>query len=219
MKRTVFAHPSVVIIESPQKKLLMSVYDGGYPVSTVCRYAANLMGGNPNAATLSPRDTIQREIREEIDPKYKNWNEKNWAPKEDIKTIRDAVLDNIEPLADFFIHAMHVKRDNSVKWYDALFSVYQSKVSDDIIHGVEFNLINRKSIVNEGLAGIFTLDILENRGIYGTAHGTPLILNDRFGAKIPVPEGVYAEKLSTPIRERFEDYLDEFEYLESFRKH
>jgi len=214
MPRIVDFHPSVLIAYSEKNgKLITSVYDGGYPQEPF-RFSANLIGGNPNKNDTSPLSVLEREIEEEVNP----WasltedviDRKDWANREDILFIKTALLTNVEEYADFYFHGLSFKK-GKVTEYDAIFSAFFVNISEDVIDCLEKNLRECKKIVTEGLIGTFKLDILEKRGEYGTAHGTASILNHRFDAHIPHPEGVRAEILKTPVRGSFKDYLSDSE--------
>ena len=211
MSKIVDFHPSVLIAYSEKKnKLLTSVYDGGYPHEPF-RFSANLMGGNPNKKDASPLEVLCRELAEEINLNGSinedGSKDKEYAGIKDLELIRKALLTDIKPYADFYFHGFHFRKGPSTE-YDAIFSTYFVNLPEDVIECVERNLKDRKKIVSEGLVGTFTLDILEKRGEYGTAHATAPILNKRFSTHIPYPEGVRAEMLPLP-RNSFKEYLSD----------
>lgn len=201
-------HPSVLIAYSEKNgKLITSVYDGGYPQEPF-RFSANFIGGNPNINDATPLDVLLRELAEEINPEA-SINE-DWANREDIALIKRALLTNLEPYVDFYFHGFSFKKGKRTE-YDAIFSTYFANIPEDVVDCLEKNLRNSKRIVTEGLIGTFTLEILEKRGEFGTAHATAPILNKRFSTQIPYPDGIRAQMLPTPIRRSFEDYLSDSE--------
>lgn len=212
-KKQVDYHPSVLIAQvDTTGELLMSGYDGGYPTE-VYRGAANLIGGNPSEGDRSPLEVLRRELAEELDPKSAQDPKPNvqWASEADIALIRDSLLNGMVGFADFYVLAAHLKGDQRIP-YNAIFSAFFSLVSQEVIECARDNISTGKRIVSEGTLGVYTLDELASRGEHGCAHGTPMILEERFRVKIPRPQGFSAERLRTPIRDSFEEYHAEFDY-------
>jgi hypothetical protein len=231
MKQTLDAHPSVTIAYSSKGKLLMAVYDGGYPQVSY-RFSANNIGGNPNPGKgeLCPIVTLRREIADEFDP---NHGEKNkfgqtvsWAEQSDIQYIRDSLLKNLVPHQDFLVKVKQFPFDPTTFTYDAIFSFFLSEVPQDVIEYAERNINNMplnfcRRLSTEGLTGVFTLDQLANdpvKGNLSTAHATAPILNHYFGSRIPYPHELNAEPIGK-VRESYQDYLSDFEYKPHAWKH
>ena len=214
-KRILEAHPCVTIAHNEESgKLLMAVYDEGYPQEPY-RLSANNIGGNPSPEDGSPFGTDHREISEEFDPehppKVKFGETGIWAPKEDIALIQGALLGNLTPYQDFYVDATEF--GGNTHTYTAVYSVFSSLIDQETMACAERNVREGKRLVTEGLSGVFTLDQLVNseKGKHSTAHATAPILNEYFGIEIPFPTELKAETIGTP-RDSYEAYLADFEY-------
>ncbi|MEK6882755.1 MAG: NUDIX domain-containing protein [Nanoarchaeota archaeon] len=221
MKRKVDYHPSVIIVQSDKTgKLLLSGYDQGYP-QELFRGSTNLIGGNPSPEEESPLQVLQREIFEEIQlsdetlPPYLK-GRVTWANKEDINTLSESILIGIQSFADFYISAEHIRKGTAIP-YSAIYSAFYSEIPEDVMEMTHENLRLGKQMVTEGTLGVYKLENLANRGEYGNAHGTPMILESRFGLYIPRPKSSVAEQIGIP-RESFQDYFKEFDYQSTWLK-
>lgn len=214
-KRKLDAHPSVLIAYSAEAdKLLMSVYDEGYPRKAY-RLSANLIGGNPEAGDSSPENVLIKEISEEFNPNHTA--EKKfvglvaWARQEDIRLIRSKLLAELEPFQDFFVVGGEIPGGN--KPYMGVYSTFIARISGGVIELAERNIKDRKNLTTEGLVGVFSIGELAKhlKGEFSTAHATAPILNYRFGSSIPYPKALTAEPIGMP-RRSFKDYTCDFEY-------
>lgn len=223
-KITLDAHPSVVVAYAGTKgKLLMAVYDGGYPQVSY-RFSANNIGGNPSPNDGSPNAVLTKEVREEYNPLHGEKTDFGetvlWAPKEDISLIQDSLLKNILPFQDFLVSAKQLPNDPTTKNYTAVYSAFYTVLPTEVIEAAESNLRRCRRLSPEGLTGVFTLDELANdpvKGDLSTAHATAPILNRFFGSKIPYPSQLTAEPIGQ-VRDSFRDYLTDFEYADKIAK-
>jgi len=216
------AHPSVVIAYSEEaKKLLMSIYDEGYPIP-VYRGSANNIGGNPEPWSISPENVLLEEIAEEFDPNHpeekKHVGKVPWASSLDIRFIQNALLGAVSPFQDFYVEVGKISGGHNP--HKAIFSTFFSLISGEVIERAERNIKEDKHLTTEGLAGVFTLDELIHspRREFSTAHATAPILNYRFESKIPYPKEIVARPIG-PTRRSFSDYLPDYSYNnENLRK-
>ena len=221
-KKLVEVHPSLTIVQDSQKRFLMSVYDSGYRKGKgPYPLTANVIGGNPdiNEDDKSPEEVLIREVKEEFDSDYQIKNPQtnvfgqrvSWAPQKEIAYIRDAILDSIQPFQDFYVRAESFCEGTST--YQGLYSYFKSLVPEKVIDLAISNIRRHKSLVTEGLVGVFTLGELESdsRKELTTAHMTAPALNQLFDADIPYPPQLKAEPIGIP-RNSFQDYLSDFEY-------
>lgn len=241
MVREVHHHVGVGIIESVKtREFLFGVYDDTY-LKVRYQGRVNLIGGNHGPDDYSPWDLFQREINEEFAVKIEKPKEfdksfvelfgkgmgtktvRNFAKEEDIRTIRENILNNSEPFKDYFVivPAMDGKPD-----YSVLYSVFFSKIIQDVFELARKNLYSGKNIKCEGLARVTSIEELVSgrilnpegtpqfmmeKGTILAAAGTPIIMQDYLGEKIPNPESIEAEPLGEP-RSTFRDYQQEFSY-------
>jgi len=206
-------HPSLLIVQKEKtNELLMSIYDNTYPLITY-RNSANLIGGNPSFKDKNPKEVLLREISEELN--IDSENIKNFAPKEDIKIIRESILSGIIPFSDFFFQVDDILGGR--KGYNAIGSVFYSKINNKIFKIVKKNLNQEREITTEGMIGIFNLEQLIKGGKFSTAHLTAPILNEFFKVSIPYPKEIKFSRFSFP-KESFENYFKEFTYENGWRK-
>ena len=233
-KHLVEFHPSVAVISNFRDRLFMSVYEKGYP-QRAYRNKPNTQGGNPSIAEgdryYSPLSTLNRELSEEINPDHpeelKFGYTELWAPREDIKLIRDDVLSRIESIKDYFVNIERIggPEEKMNLPGKGIFSVFYSEISIEAFDCLEYNINTMRRINTEGYAGTFTIDQLINAGKrdpnkISCAHLTPIILNDMFNANIPHP-GNITVKYTDKIRNSYEDYLNDnsLEHKDSWLKH
>jgi hypothetical protein len=216
MKKILDAHPSVTIAYCNNGKLLMSVYDAGYPQVSY-RFSANNIGGNPSKKDVSPAATLIREVSEEFSPEHKektNFNETVlWAEKSDIELIRKSLIKSVL-YQDFLVNVKQLPNDTTTKSGYAIFSAFEVEIPIEVMEIAESNIRRCRRLCTEGLTGVFTLDELANDPIKGnlsTAHATAPILNDFFNSKIPYPSEIKASPRGN-VRDFYDDYLNEFEY-------
>lgn len=219
-------HPSVMFIHSQHDtgEVILSGYDGGYP-RIIYASAPNLLGGNPETAdkTKGPFNVLLREVTEEIDRGNKDVDWKGrpiqWASLEDITLIRDSILQNTRPFADFFVDAdgiMVKPRDRQEKVrmsdvYKAIYSAFRAEVGQDVFECVRENIKTGKKFFIEGYIGINSLGQLAMAGEYSTSHITGHVLNNFFGSKIPMPEQVKATNVGA-VRRLYSDYDTDYEH-------
>jgi hypothetical protein len=210
------AHPSVVIVHCADlKKFLFNVYAEGYPRAAY-RFSANNIGGNLEPGDRSPEDTLIREVSEEFDPNHgeekRFVGEVVWAPDDDIRLIRNAILGGMWPLQDFMARQTGIISGGNNP-YQAIYSAFYAPVSVAVIECAERNIRGSRNIPTEGLVGVSTLDDLTNhaRGEFSTAHITAHVLNWHFGSRIPHPAQLSAEPIGM-VRRSYIGYLSDFEY-------
>ena len=234
-KHLVEFHPSVAVISNPREdRFFMTVYEKGYP-QRAYRNKPNTPGGNPSVINgvrdYSPLSTLERELNEEINPDHpeelKFGYTELWAPKEDIRLIRDDVLAGIRDKIDYFVNIERIgspeeKMNISGK---GIFSVFYSKMSLEAFDCLEYNLNTMRRINTEGYAGTFTIDQLVRASErdpkkISCAHLTPIILNDMFKSIIPHPGNIIV-KHTDRVRNSYEDYLNDndLEHRDSWLRH
>jgi 8-oxo-dGTP pyrophosphatase MutT (NUDIX family) len=225
--RKVHHHCSTVIIESAKEgELLMSEYDDTHPRPSF-RGKVNFIGGNHHEGDYSPRTLLEREIREELNaepcPEGKMITDKtllgaglkgmsamavgNLAPASDITTIRDSVLRNARPYADYLVDIPAL--DGAMR-YHAVQSVFLSVTEESVFELVRKNHSNGLSVKNEGLSRTVHLDELVCGKIL-TASAAGPIIGDYKGVFIPSPEGFEITKIGSP-RKSFSEYFNDFSY-------
>lgn len=218
-------HASGVIIESEKtRELLVSRYDETYP--TKCfRGSVNLIGGNHEKEDKSPLEILLREINQELssDQKYVNDKEaslkdtvgewiapqevKLFASEKDIYSIKNEIISNIVPYKDYICSfPSFEKRDE----FGSLVSVFISKIKQDIFELARRNVNEGKSIKNEGIAVICSLEDLKEGRIL-CAWAAPCVLSDYKKVAIPNPHNVKIKLIGKPRNSMF-DYISEFEY-------
>lgn len=218
-------HSSVVIIESEKtSEFLFSVYDNTYPM-TCFRGAINLIGGNYEAGDKSPLDILCREIKQELstnqnytDNKETNLSKvmgmrekpqkiKLFADKRVIARIREEVISSAIPYKDYLLNFPSFE---GRKQFDALTSVFISVIRQNIFELARKNLAEGKSIKNEGLAVICSIeDIIKGR-FFG-AWATPCILADYKNVILPNPFGAEAKPIGKP-KSSMLGYINEFKH-------
>ena len=227
-KRIVENHASLVIAHNLTKdKFLFSVYDstynkgiGPYPLT------ASIIGGDAEIEEngKSPLEVILREVNEEFDPDFQNEHPSTndygqrvaWANSGDIRLVKDDLIEGINPLMDFYVQAEHFSEGTFV--YKGIFSYFSTILTEKTFDIINSNLRRQKSLVTEGLVGIFSLSELENdpRGPFSTAHPTAPVLNYLFNTAIPYPEQIKASPIGIP-KKSFTDYLNDFTYSKESR--
>lgn len=228
-KTEIQAHPSVMFIYSAldRGEVMLGGYDGGYP-RIIYASAPNLLGGNPEQADKvnGPYDVLKQEVEEEISIGEKNvdWKGRQikWASLEDVLRIRNAVLDNARPYADFLVDAdgiMVKPRDRPEKVrmsdiYMAIYSSFRAEIPEDIFECASDNIKAGKRFCTEGFIGVHTLKQLELAGEFSTAHATAPILNSYFGTNIPYPEQIKVLKIGDP-RKFYSQYSEDFPHAEA----
>jgi len=222
------AHPSVMFIYSKKDngEVLLGGYDGGYP-RTIYASAPNLLGGNPEAGdeTNGPHNVLVREITEEVakGDKDVDWKQRpvQWVSLDDILKIRNGILDNTQPFADFLVDAEGIMvrpRDRQEKVrmsdvYKAIYSAFRAEIPEDIFELARKNIYTGKRFWTEGFIGIHPLRQLEAAGEYSTSHITANVLNDYFGLNIPSPEQLKVSNIGD-VRSTYSDYNSDFEHTE-----
>lgn|SRR3989344_2186749 len=207
MKRRVDYHPSVLIAQSEMGgEFLFSIYDDTYPRAAY-RGAANLIGGNPTRDN-SPLETLSREIGEEFNFEEALKVHKICTSSEEIDTLRDSLIYKVKPFADFYIRVLK-EIPRASKPYSAIYSAYNTTISQKIFEMTRQNLKQGRKMVGEGLLGILGINDLKSGRI--TAHGTPFILGAYLNLELPHFCDMISENIGTP-REKYKDYEDDFEY-------
>jgi|SRR3989338_3215779 len=223
-KYKIHHHASVMIIPSKKNsEFLLDIYDGTYPKKSY-RGKAHLIGGSNCEEDFSPRGLLEREIKEEFSQIQeemgfdKNLEDlvgegsppkkiENFASKQDIKFIRDAILKNSVPYQDFFVK---IPQDGSRPQYDVIYSVYLTNLNSGVFEIIRENLNFGKSIKNEGFPRIININKLK-KGNPLTAAATGLIIGYFLKTHLPNPELIVFAPLGKP-RDSFSEYLIEFEY-------
>ncbi len=227
-KHLVEFHSSVAVIFSPKvNRLFMSVYEKGYP-QRAYRNKPNTIGGNPSVVNgirdLGPLVTLERELREEINPDHPEELEfgytELWAPREQIRLIRDSVLENLDINSKFRDYFVNIKRIGSPEEKmnlpgSGIFSVFCSQISQATLDCLEYNINTMRRTITEGYAGTFTIDQLVKAAKIdpyqiSCAHLTPIILNDFFFPinRISHP-GNITVKSTDNVRNSYENYLND----------
>jgi len=218
-------HASGVIVEAEKTgELLFSRYDDTYP--TKCfRGAVNLIGGNYEKYDKSPLMILIREINQELssDQRYINDREESlentmgeWMPPREIRSfadekyisiIRNEIISNIQPHKDYLCSFPSFEKREG---FCSLVSVFISKIKQDVFELARKNINDGKSIKNEGLAAICSLEELKKGGTL-CAWAAPCVLSDYKNSMIPNPYNVKINGIGKP-RDSMHDYTREFEY-------
>ena len=227
-------HCGVGIIESEKtQEFLFQVYDNTFP-TVIYRGRINLIGGNHNPNDLSPKYLFEREIKEEfsITEKEEGWDstltdvvgegsgpEKitKFASQSDMASIKDAVL-QCQPFKDFVLNIPSIQNKPI---YDVIYSVFSSTIPQDVFELARKNILEEKSIKNEGLATIKTIEEIVAGNplpVAGTGIALEHYLAHKYGfhVKIPNPEGINSMVIGMP-RASFKDYLNEFHYSKAVK--
>jgi len=209
MKEIVDHHASVVIVESQERgKFLFVGYDGSYPVEEF-RGHANLLGGNYELGDTSPRGLLERELTEEFD--VREGEEGNFAPRDQIYLMRDQILGNLRPFADFLI-IDPIVRSRKTQNRRAILSVFQSRMSARAFDYAEHNIGNGQNILTEGYPEIASLDDLI-QGKVLLAWASPVIMSVYLNAHVPNYLRATATNLGAH-KESFREYLKDFDYVQ-----
>lgn len=224
-KQKISHHAGCIILEASQTpEFLFNIYDNGYPIK-MCHGKLNLLGGGKNSDDYSPESLVKREINEEFSMaandkldevleanagKYPLLHIENFAPQEDIKRIRNAVLENIKLYGDFLVTFKTKEQGLNFKYPDTIFSIFYSKLPQEIFEITRINLENGKSLVNDSFLKIASVDDLTS-GKFLTTWATGRVLEELLKTSIPNPEKTSATKIGMP-RKKFIDYLKDFEY-------
>ncbi|MEK6933971.1 MAG: hypothetical protein AABW75_03785 [Nanoarchaeota archaeon] len=233
MKREVSHHAAVAIIESENKKeFLFDVYGDNYAILDY-HSRINLIGGNHNDEDISPWDIWKREIEEEfslddIEEKGENLTipgkssrpKGEFAPLEDILTIRNEIIKNARPYKDFYFEtpSLRMFKDEEIIKLPigkCIYSVFLSSVNNDLFGEIKTYLREGKAIKQEGQTCIRNIEQLIKEEPLCAA-GTGLIMNDYLGVNIPNPDNAKLEYLGKP-RNFMQDYLLDFEYKRPVR--
>lgn len=213
-------HPSMIIVypDDSEDEVILGGYDGGYP-RLAYRSRPNLLGGNPSEKDKShgPKDVLIRELTEELDiGEELDWKGRkiNWATKQDIDIIRGSIIKNIKPYADFLYEALPLEGAIKEK-ITAIYSVFVSRIPREIVELIRHHFNTGKKMTTEGFLGIYYLRSLALAGEYSTSNATGKILSDYFRILIPSPNEIKITKLATPIREKFTDYLSDYDYTDT----
>lgn len=206
-------HPSLLIVQKEKtNELLMGEYDATYPF-VVYRKSTNLIGGNPSLKDKNPRQVLLRELSEELNTNSEKIND--FAPREDIETIKISILSEIIPFKDFFFQVGDIIGGR--KQYNAIGSVFYSNINNKTFSIVRKNILENKKLMTEGRIGIFNLEELIKGGKFSTAHLTGPILSEYFKVNISYPRQIKFSALSLP-KNSFEDYFQDFVYESGWRR-
>lgn len=213
-------HPSMVIVypDDSEDEVILGGYDGGYR-RLAYKSRPNLLGGNPfeKDRIKGPKDVLIRELTEELDKGEElDWKGRKivWASKQEIDAIRNSIIKNINPYSDFLYEAVPLEGAIKEK-ITAIYSVFISRIPREIVEIIRLNFKEGKKMTTEGFLGIYFLRSLALAGEYSTANATGKILSDYFKVLISSPDEIKITKLATPIREKFKDYLSDYDYTDT----
>ncbi|MDP3881865.1 MAG: hypothetical protein Q8Q31_03225 [Nanoarchaeota archaeon] len=212
-------HASTVLVKCDNTgEFLFGKYDPGYPGKN--RHwigRVKVLGGNYFAgkdSDVSPLETVRREIGEEFSGKKAAEGEMaalqqhNFAKPSDIRRVREALLD-MEPFQDYLLH--HPGPEDKPQIY-VIQSVYRVNVPRKVMELVKENLSQGRSITNEGLLAVHTLqDIQQGRPM---AQGiTGLVMGHAEGISVPhcFQDAFTFAPIGKP-RNAYLMYTDNFEY-------
>lgn len=200
-------YASATIIESTKtNEFLFNEYNKTYRVKCL-RGKLNLIGGNYEIGDNSPLDILKREIAEEFSMTKQ---EKNlFALNRDIIFIRNSILRNITPYKDYLLTVPPIEGTT----YKALYSIFISKIPQDIFECARRNILNKKRIINEGLATICnTPDLVVGKLL--TAWATGFVIGDYKNVTMPNSQGSITEiSILDKPKKSFKKYLNKFEYI------
>lgn len=233
MKHKINHHTSsAIIFNQEMNRFLFGMYDNTYPFEKF-RNAINFIGGNYSYKhkDISPLATLKREISEEFScinsdkeydslfnkliknvPKFEQ-TARRFASEKDMKLIRKNIISGIVPFNDILAKNLDMGNNNFI---DVIFSVYLSRISDKVFDIIHKNINDGKSLTNEGLLKIVSLEELK-KGSVPRAWAAQGILSIFF-----IREGIYTEdynigsiqSINGKPRNSYRDYLKDFDYQE-----
>ena len=227
-------HAGNLLIESERtKEVLTNQYDSTFPI-TLFRERINFMGGGKKPQDYSPELVVRREIQGEVSIEAENEADElvaqdagvatfeipkitKYASNSDVDAFRSYILDSMLPYQDFLMDFTGFKSNPEapkLKLPQAIFSIFYSRVDQDLFEMVRQNLQQGRSLVNDGFLRITSLDELVS-GNPLCAWATGRILEYHFKMEIPNPEGIIATPMGNP-RASFQDYLNEFSFIRGF---
>lgn len=205
-------------------EFLLGQYDPGYPGKN--RHwigRVKLLGGNyfyGKNSDKSPWETVSREIKEEFSgskaaaEEMSFSQEHRFASLTDIELVRNALL-NAVPMQDYLIDQPDPKEES--RSY-CIQSVFKASIPRKVMGVVEYNLSQKKSLINEGVLSIKTLDELV-AGSPLTQGITGLIIGYNEGAVLPhCFKDLYTFAPIGKPREGYEAYSDIFQYKDHSKK-
>lgn len=227
MEKTILNHHASTILAKCDSsgEFLLGQYDPGYPGKNKHWIGrVKLLGGNyfyGKNEDNSPLATVQREIHEEFsvrkadEEEMASVQEHKFASKKEIEYVRNALLD-AEPFADYFLH--QPGPEDKPQTY-VIQSVFRASIPPWVMECARDNLGCGKSLTNEGVLAIKTLDQL--------AAGDPLCQGIT-GLVIGQSEGVvlpycFTDKftfapMGMPPRDSYKAYSDCFQYRDHSKK-
>jgi hypothetical protein len=217
-------HSSALFAHSERgDEFLLSAYDGSYPLVIYRGRVIGTAGGMTSLADVSPMATLIREITEEfsIDQDYDsggldesiaqvigpgNGAEKvsNFADLSLIKRLQNNLIQISKPHNDYVMRVPSLAEGRPK--FNVLLSTYTGVIPQDLFEETRIALNQGKSVRNEGLAKIVSINDLVN-GIPLTAWATGLVIGSMKNVQLPNPEGVILEYVGSP-RASFKEYSD-----------
>lgn len=214
-RRKVDHHSASVIVESDDNSNLMilSRYTPEYPKWPGY---ANMLGGNYDSRhDFTPWDILKRELIEEITIPITR--DAEYADREDLNSIRNLILANAEPWADFLI-IDPAKRDDfdltkPGRLREAVTSIYTSEIPRQAVDHIIKVLRAGKKFVSEGELTVTTIDDLVS-GNQLLAWTAPCIVGHYLAEDLPNPHDAEVVLLGQP-RFSLMDYVKDFDYIDS----
>jgi len=180
---------TVIFPEKGVGKMLLSVYDDGYPRK---KYRGHFcFTGGTAAGDPSPRITLERELRAEFTSTVEREEENiggmiygagthsaagPFAAEEEMKRLREEIVKGTIPFGDYLVTVNHEALRRK-PYIPHLASVFQSFIDQCAFELAEARLREGKRLVNEGYARVLSFDDVRE-GLVRGAWGYGKILQD-----------------------------------------
>jgi len=216
---------TVLAVCDSTKEFLLGQFDAGYPgrnkqwIGRVKLLGGNYFFGRDN--DKSPLETYLREIGEEFfgqkaAPGEMSANQEHtFATLDEIRFVRGELLKG-EPFQDYLLSYLIGGGDGLPMC--VIQSVFKASISREVMGVVKNNLAQRKSLTNEGLLVVKTIDELLS-GNPSTQGATGLIIGQTEGVSFPYCFNDFFT--FAPIgkpRDSYADYSDSFQQRDHSKK-
>ena len=212
-------HSAAVFVfpEVNQDRMLLGVYDEGYPVE-VFRGHYCPIGGNASR-DVSPRATLVREVTEELSQEEAHETLKEAVGVDfgegehiiagelvaagEMALIRDAIIESINPFSDYSVNVEGKPLGKKSGQY-FLAAIYQALIPVEAFELAEARIREGKQLRNEGYTRILTVDEA-SQGIVRGSWGYGAILEDVLkglgmdDVEIPEYDFVRVERFGMPL--------------------
>lgn len=209
---------SVSIVHNPDgDEFLFHFYDEGYP-RPAYRGRAKLIGGNRDSdpeKNISPRKTLEVELREEFDPEEYSRNPGIYAHTDVIKSVRSSLLSRIQLYKDFILTVAAPPKEGQTSGFEftVLTSVFSAELDKEIFRLIEQSLMDGKRLSNEGILRAVTADELRGGKVqfaWDSGAEAESYMKNRLNLDMQglTPEDIKLHGESSPIRDSYLKYSD-----------